>query len=145
MGVPMKRVKEAENLVDFVFDEGFEVFGKIKSAEKILNTLLDSYDEASDFDAEYDQDAAMTADPQKKQNVINHVPNQDAASLYNSIRRQIGEWKRLNEDAKIEYKKYFNMMLKKWGVKSPAELPPDKKKKFFDAVDKGWKAKKESD
>jgi hypothetical protein len=36
-------------------------------------------------------------------------------------------------------------MLKKYGVSSPAELDDEKKKKFFDDVDKGWQAKKETD
>jgi hypothetical protein len=36
-------------------------------------------------------------------------------------------------------------MLEKFGVSSPAELEGDKKKEFFDAVDKGWKGKKEND
>jgi hypothetical protein len=36
-------------------------------------------------------------------------------------------------------------MLKKWGVKSPDELSDTEQKKFFDEVDKGWKADKETD
>ena len=38
-------------------------------------------------------------------------------------------------------------MLKKFGVKSPAELSGDKEKEFYDAIDAGWKSddeKKES-
>jgi len=41
------------------------------------------------------------------------------------------------------YKEYFDGMLGKWKVKSPAELSDEDKKKFFDEVDKGWKAKEE--
>lgn len=37
-----------------------------------------------------------------------------------------------------EYRKYFDKMLKKWDVKSPAEIPDDKKDDFFEEVDKGW-------
>lgn len=37
-----------------------------------------------------------------------------------------------------EYRKYFDKMLKKWKVKSPAEIPDDKKDDFFEEVDKGW-------
>ena len=43
-----------------------------------------------------------------------------------------------------EYQAYFKSMLKKWGVKGPAQLPPDKRKAFFNAVSKGWKSKKQS-
>ena len=49
------------------------------------------------------------------------------------------------KDDKEAYQKYFNKILKKYGVSSPDELPQDKKDDFFDEVDKGWKADKESD
>lgn len=39
-----------------------------------------------------------------------------------------------------KYKKVFNAALKKFGVKSPAELEGDKKKEFFDYVDKNYDA-----
>ena len=37
-----------------------------------------------------------------------------------------------------EYQKFVRTMLKKFGVKSPSELAPDKKKEFYDALDAGW-------
>ena len=40
---------------------------------------------------------------------------------------------------KEAYQKFFNSALKKFGVKSPAELEGDKKKEFYDYVDKNWK------
>lgn len=43
------------------------------------------------------------------------------------------------------YQKYFKEMLKKEGVKSPAELSDEEKKAFFNKVDAGWKAKKKED
>lgn len=46
---------------------------------------------------------------------------------------------------KEEYQKYFQKKLDKWNVKSPAEIPKDKKDEFFDEVDKGWKGDKETD
>jgi hypothetical protein len=43
-----------------------------------------------------------------------------------------------------EYEKFFNAALKKFGVKSPAELKTtEKKKEFFNYVDKNYKAKNE--
>jgi len=48
-------------------------------------------------------------------------------------------------NGKKEYDEYFQSMLKKWKVDSPEDLSDEDKKKFFDAVDKGWKAKKETD
>ena len=56
------------------------------------------------------------------------------------ITRKIGTY--LNEES--EYQKFFNKKLKKYGVTSPSQLG-DKKKQFFDEVDKEWKADKETD
>jgi len=39
---------------------------------------------------------------------------------------------------KEAYQKFFNSLLKKFGVDSPSELDGKKKKDFFDAIDKGW-------
>ena len=44
---------------------------------------------------------------------------------------------------KEEYQKFVTTMLKKFGVKSPAELAPDKKKEFYDALDAGWEGDNE--
>ncbi len=49
----------------------------------------------------------------------------------------------INEES--EYQKFFNKKLKEFGVSSPAELSDADKKKFFDAVDKGWRGEKETD
>jgi hypothetical protein len=46
---------------------------------------------------------------------------------------------------KEEYQKFFQAALKKFGVKSPAELEGDKEKEFYDYIDKNWKGDKESD
>lgn len=37
-----------------------------------------------------------------------------------------------------EYEEYFTKLLDKYGVKSPADLSEEEKKKFFDEVQKGW-------
>ena len=44
----------------------------------------------------------------------------------------------LDEGKKSEYIKFFQKKLKKWGVKSVSELDKDKKKKFFDEIEKEW-------
>ena len=97
-----------------------------------------------DFDAEYDEGPEHADNPYKETNDINHVPNQDAMSLYKSIRKQLGEWRTLNEDAKERYRAYFQKILKQYGVTSPSQLPANKKKDFFNRVDAGWSAKKEN-
>lgn len=41
---------------------------------------------------------------------------------------------------KEEYQKFFQSALKKFGVKSPAELDGDKEKEFYNYVDDNWKS-----
>ncbi len=43
------------------------------------------------------------------------------------------------------YQEFFKKALKKFGVTEPDQLTGEKKKAFFDYVDKNWKAKKETD
>lgn len=47
------------------------------------------------------------------------------------------------EKKDVEYEKFFKSALKKFGVTEPDELEGDKKKEFFDYVDKNWKSDKE--
>lgn len=55
--------------------------------------------------------------------------------------------KGINESAKSgdkeAYRKFFDKALKKFGVKSPAELEGEREKEFYDYVDKNWKSDKE--
>jgi len=44
-----------------------------------------------------------------------------------------------------KYQAFFDKALKKFGVKSPSELEGDKKKEFFDYIDKNYEADKEED
>lgn len=48
-------------------------------------------------------------------------------------------------DKQKKYKMFFDKALKKFGVKSPAELKGDKKREFFDYVDKNYEADNEAD
>lgn len=43
------------------------------------------------------------------------------------------------------YEEFFQKMLKKYKVSAPDELDKETRAKFFDEVDKGWKADKEED
>lgn len=52
--------------------------------------------------------------------------------------------KYLNEEEK-DYKEFFEKMLKKYGVKSPEDLSDEDKKKFYNEIDKKFKAKEETD
>ena len=44
-----------------------------------------------------------------------------------------------------DYEQFFKSAMKKFGIKSPADLDDDEKKKFFNYVDANFKAKKETD
>lgn len=193
MGVPT-REESAEELLDLIFDEGFEIYSKTKVVEKKIDMLLDAskeqgvdygkgnisttgrpYDHpkkmkvVADIEecggplaaeegedgfvgSKYDDDApAKEEEPRKLQNKINTVPNQDASSLYGDIRDELGESALLSLKAIAEmrldedYKAFFRSLLNKHGYDSPADIPPQKRKEFYNAVDKGWKAKKETD
>jgi len=49
------------------------------------------------------------------------------------------------EDKKAKYQKFFQAAIKKFGVSSPAELEGEKKKEFFDYVDKNYEGENEAD
>ena len=51
----------------------------------------------------------------------------------------------IDEGSAAEYKKFFNKKLKKFGVKSPAELDDADKKKFYNEIDKEWEGDNEED
>ena len=44
-----------------------------------------------------------------------------------------------------EYQDFFDSKMKKYGVKSPAELSDDEKKKFFNEIDAEWEGQNEED
>ena len=68
--------------------------------------------------------------------------------LVDTVRKVImgmGEEEKELSDKQKAYRKFFDKALKKFGVKSPAELKDDEKKKFFDYVDKNWKGEHEEE
>ena len=62
-----------------------------------------------------------------------HIPGHDSDDI---------ETVDIEENA---YEKFFQGAMKKFGISSPDELDDDKKKKFFNYVDKNYQAKKETD
>ena len=165
VGVPKN--EGIDQLVDEVFDGGFNQFGKVRKSEKQIDMILDKVDLGKGtinttgrpydhpikmrvkVDVDECEEPSKNDNPKKISNDINHVPDQDVGDLLKSVHDELSEaqiWKmiaemRISED----YKSYFSSMLKKHGYKSPADIPADKKKEFFNAIDAGWKGKKESD
>ena len=81
---------------------------------------------------------AMKEIEKLKRGLTNHPEVEKAlrfANEENMNESNIDAWL---EDRGEEYKKFFNSMLKKFGVKSPAELSPEKKKEFFNKIEKDY-------
>jgi|LULL01.1.fsa_nt_gb hypothetical protein len=81
---------------------------------------------------------------------------QRMGALYEDMGNILGRYYEVGEDhengshepeegGKEEYQKFFNAALKKYGVSSPDELDDEKKKDFFNYVDKNWSGDNEAD
>ena len=72
-------------------------------------------------------------------------------ALYEDMGNILGRYYEVGETVseetgdKEEYQKFFRAALKKFGVSEPDELDDDKKKDFFNHVDKNWQGDNESD
>ena len=56
---------------------------------------------------------------------------------------QVDKDERKDQIEEGDYEEFFQSAMKKFGIKSPADLDDDKKKEFFNYVDKNYKAKAE--
>ena len=67
--------------------------------------------------------------------------------LYEDMGNIMGRYYEISEDITEddEYEKFFQSALKKFDASSPADMDNDKKKKFFNYVDKNYDAKDEKD
>ena len=81
---------------------------------------------------------------------------QRMGALYEDMGNILGRYYEVGEDhengshepeegGKEEYQKFFNAALKKYGVSSPDDLDDEKKKDFFNYVDKNWSGDSEAD
>ena len=61
--------------------------------------------------------------------------------IENKIEAQV--MSRLKNEEEHEYQKFFQTVLKKFKVDSPAELDDEGKKKFFNYIDANWKGDNE--
>ena len=78
---------------------------------------------------------------QSAQNKIDKLEDKIKALKKESVEEKVTK----EESKKEKYQKFFQAALKKYGVKSPAELEGDKNKEFFNYVDKNYEADNESD
>ena len=132
MGQPRK-VEEAVDLVDVILTGDYDKYKTMKESEILTDELVDEIENKLDNVPDQDMQSLY-------QNVFDELSTDSMTpveeSMVDSVRRLIKE-----ED----YREFFKGKLKKWNIKSPAELSGDKKKEFFDQIDKEWKAKKETD
>jgi hypothetical protein len=100
-------------------------------------------------------DAGIQADISKKGEVV--VKKKDMKKAEAALKKSfakgkmpklVGEEVKEGADKDVKgdkeaYQKFFRAALKKFGVDEPDQLEGDKKKEFFDYIDKGWKADNE--
>jgi hypothetical protein len=108
-GAMDQNVKYASELVDIAFDEGFDTFTKLKIAEGEMERLLDmcgkkhttECGDMSEDSEEMDGEEYIEKPPITGDNDIDHVPNQHVGTLYNSIRKQLGEFRNLTLEGRV--------------------------------------------
>lgn len=125
--------KEAIDLVDIILTGDYNEYKKFNESLELVDEIIDEVE-----------------------NKIDNVPDQDLQSLYKTVFDELSQDSMTPVEESIlssvkklikeeDYREFFKGMLKKWNIKSPTDLEGDKKKEFFSQVDKGWKAKKETD
>ena len=74
-----------------------------------------------------------------------HVIKKSGENNDGTVTKEATEMTDEESEKQKKYQAFFNKALKKFGVDSPAELEGDKKKEFFDYIDKNYEADNESD
>lgn len=90
----------------------------------------------------------------KDKHVVKKSGEKEDGTVVKEAKKEVSEDEADDQEEEIEkeesekqkkYQAFFTKALKKFGVKSPDELEGDKKKEFFDYVDKNYEADKETD
>jgi len=130
----MDKIKEAEELVDVILKGDYDKHKKIQEADAVAEEVLDEVE--NKIDSVPDQDLADlhsdVVDELTKDEGVTPVEEKIAVSISRLIREE-------------DYREFFKKMLKKHNVSNPSDLDDEKKKEFFNTIDREWKAKKESD
>ena len=108
---------------DLALKMGGNMTGAVKKIEKMKKGLSD--------------------DPEVKAAL--QMANEEVSEEVVAEAHAMNEAKSKMQEDKERYQKFFKAALKKFGVTSPGELEGDKKKEFFDYVDKNYEADNESD
>jgi hypothetical protein len=123
--------------------------GKIKGTALVAgeNKNILAYLQSDDYDMDdeniMDIYPEVVAESYDRNKLVNKMmkPIKDKEALKGKGK----DTKKEASGGKEEYEKFFTAALKKFGVKSPAELKGDKEKEFYNYIDKNWDAKTETD
>ena len=140
--------KEACDMVDGILLNGDFSYKAILKVDRILDEIENQIDNIPDQDIEdlHDDvvDEVSKDENQKEKAEVEESnlvePSVVEASFEDNIKKSLHLLVR--ED---DYREFFKGMLKKWNINAPTDLDAEKKKEFFNFIDKEWKAKKESD
>ncbi len=135
MGKPKRgKVEEASDLVDVILAGNYGTHKKIQEADEVMDEVLDEVENKIDNAPDEDLQSLHkdVVDELTKDDGVTAVEEVIAVSISRLIREE-------------EYRDFFKKMLKKYNVSNPSELEGEKKKEFFNTIDKEWKAKKETD
>jgi hypothetical protein len=124
--------------------------GKIKGTALVAgdNKNILAYLQSDDYDMDdeniMDIYPEVVAEAYDRNKLVNKMmkPIKDKEALKGKDKDK--DTKKEASGGKEEYQKFFAAALKKFGVKSPAELKGDKEKEFYNYIDKNWDAKGES-
>jgi len=164
----MDKIKEATKLVDIILSDNYKEYKIIKYSEKLVEQLISEVENKLDHVPDQDmpdlyQDVSdeLSKDEEQEEESKEEEFEDDEDEINNGEEEfEDDEFEEDEEEYSVsesilssvrnllkenEYKEFFKNMLKKWNINSPTELDDSKKKEFFAAVDKEWKAKKESD
>ena len=76
-------------------------------------------------------------------NILNRYYN--IKEINEGKKSTIKEWVTRSSLHEESYQEFFQSALDKYGVETPSKLADDKKKEFYDYIDKNWDAKEETD
>jgi len=141
-GKAVKKEKKKVNEVEEPRPEGEKEFKKKhvikKSGEKEDGTVTKEA-------ASPEEKAQQALKHAKEKEGLKKKQDQEKERLNAKEEVEVEEKVTAAESKKEKYQKFFQAALKKFGVKSPAELEGDKKKEFFNYVDKNYEADNEED
>lgn len=147
-----KSKEDAEGEAE-AYKQGYFGHPSLKANDKGATNAVHKYRQSvKESTKAYGKSMDDIADKKKKAG-ISQADRLTLAKLDALMKRQSKGRREENEDMNAEelsakqkkYQAFFQKALKKFGVNSPAELKGDKKKEFFDYVDKNYEGDNESD